>query len=246
MISLKMIRALGTGDALSLSRDTLMRGMVVLPLALAAGARWLFPAALAPIGALLHVDLQALYAQFMIYVLLLLAPAICGMVVGFMLLDQRDDHTLAALQVTPLPLPLYLGYRLAAPMLVSFAMTLIALPLAGLLPLTWLQVVLLAIAATPFAPVVALLLGAYAANKVQGFALQKALGVLLLAPFIGALLPMPWQLISGLLPTYWPAALLWSFAAGANEAWFLLPAGLIYQSALVLGLLRRFNRITHE
>jgi fluoroquinolone transport system permease protein len=246
MIGLKTLRALSAADALSVSRDTLLRGMVVVPLGLAAASRWLFPPALAQLGALLPFDVQDLYPRLMSYALLLLAPAICGTVVGFILLDQRDDHTLTALQVTPLPLTTYLAYRLAAPMLLSLAMTLIALPLSGLARLSPLELPLVALAAAPLAPLTALFIGACAANKVQGFALQKALGVFMLAPFIGVLLPMPWRLLAWLVPTYWPAALLWGLQAGASDAWAALPLGLAYQSVLLLGLLRRFNRVMHQ
>jgi fluoroquinolone transport system permease protein len=246
MMTLKSLRALSAVDALSISRDSLLRGMALVPLGLAIASRWLFPAAVAQIGTLLGIDLQPLYPQFMSYVLLLLAPAICGMVVGFVLLDQRDDGTLTALQVTPLPLTAYLAYRLAVPMLLSLAMTLLALAISGLLALSFPQLLLLALAAAPLAPLGALFLGAYAANKVQGFALQKALGVFMLAPFIGALLPMPWQLLAGLVPTYWPAALLWALADGSAHAWALLPIGLLYQGLLLFFLLRRLKRVVHE
>ena len=91
MISRKTLQTLSSMDALSVSRDTLLRGMVIVPLMLAIAARWVFPPAIAQAGALLPFDLRPIYPQFMSYVLLLLAPAICGMVVGFTLLDQRDD-----------------------------------------------------------------------------------------------------------------------------------------------------------
>ena len=246
MLNLKALRALGVVDALNVSRDTLLRGMVIVPLGLAAAARWLLPLFVGQASTLLHIDVQSFYPKFISYVLLLLAPAICGMVVGFILLDQRDDHTLAALQVTPLPLTTYLGYRLAVPMLLSLAMTLVALPLSGQVSLSLASLLLVALAAAPLAPLAALFLAAYAANKVQGFAIQKALGIFLLAPYIGAFLPMPWQLLTGLVPTYWPAALLWGLQDGTSYAWVMLPAGLVYQLLLLLGLLRRFNRIAHQ
>jgi fluoroquinolone transport system permease protein len=246
MISFKTLRALSAVDALSVGRDSLLRGIIVVPLGLAAAARWLFPPAIERMSALLPFDLQALYPQLMSYVLLLLAPAMCGAVVGFMLLDQRDDRTLMALQVTPLPLTSYLAYRLAAPMIVSAAMALIALPLSGLVALGPLELLMVVLAAAPFAPLTALLLGAYAANKVQGFALYKALGVFFIAPFLGALLPAPWQLLMGLIPTYWPAALLWSAQEGGPRSWPLLLGGLAYQALLLALLLRRYNRVIHQ
>lgn len=246
MISPKTLHTLSTMDALSVSRDTLLRGMVIVPLMLAIAARWLFPLAIAQASSLLPFDIEPIYPQFISYVLLLLPPAICGMVVGFTLLDQRDDHTLTALQVTPLPLGAYLAYRLATPVLLSFIMTLVALPLSGQANLNILELLAVSLAAAPLAPIVALFLGAYAANKVQGFALQKALSAFFIAPFIGTLLPMPWKLFTGLVPTYWPTVFLWGLQDGASQAWLLLPIGLLYQIVLLVGLLRRFNRIVHE
>ena len=246
MISLKTLRALSAVDALSVSRDSLLRGIVIVPLGLAVAARWLFPPAVERMSALLPFDLQALYPQLMGYVLLLLAPVICGAVVGFMLLDQRDDHTLIALQVTPLPIASYLTYRLAMPVVVSTVMALIALPLSGLVALNPLELLMVVLAAAPLAPLTALFLGAYAANKVEGFALQKALGVFFIAPFLGALLPLPWRLLTWLIPTNWPAALLWAIQSGASPSWFLLPCGLAYQALLIGLLLRRYRRVIRQ
>jgi fluoroquinolone transport system permease protein len=246
MISLRTLRALSAADALSVSRDSLLRGIVVVPLGLAVAARWLFPPAIERINRLLPFDLQALYPQLMSYVLLLLAPVICGAVVGFILLDQRDDHTLTALQVTPLPIASYLTYRLAMPVVISAIMALIALPLSGLVTLGSLDLLMVVLAAAPLAPLTALFLGAFASNKVQGFALQKALGVFFIAPFLGALLPLPWRLLMGLVPTYWPAALLWALQSGQPQSWLLLLGGLAYQALLLMLLLRRFNMVIHR
>jgi fluoroquinolone transport system permease protein len=246
MNSLRTVRALSVVDALSVSRDSLLRGIVLVPLGLAVAARWLFPPAIERTATLLPFDIQALYPQVMSYVLLLLAPVICGAVVGFILLDQRDDNTLMALQVTPLPIAGYLAYRLAAPTILSTIMALIALPLSGLVQFDLLKLLMVVLSAAPLAPMTALFLGAYAANKVQGFALQKALGVFFIAPFVAALLPLPWRLLAGLIPTYWPATLLWTLQAGESQGELLLLGGLVYQGLLLAILLRRFNRVIHQ
>lgn len=112
MLNFKTLRALSMVDGW----DLLLRGMVLVPLGLAVGARGLLPSAVAALRERLSFDRAALYPHLMGYVLLL-PPAISRMVVGFMLLDQRDDHTLPALWVTPLPLTGYLIYRRAVPML---------------------------------------------------------------------------------------------------------------------------------
>ena len=57
-------------------------------------------------------DLRPYYDAFMGYFLVSLAPMMFGIVIGFLLLDECDDNTLMALQVTPLSLNNYLLYRL--------------------------------------------------------------------------------------------------------------------------------------
>jgi fluoroquinolone transport system permease protein len=243
--ALRVVRALGPIDVLSVRRDALLRWVLVLPLLVALAARWVLPDFLTRAGALLRRDLSAVYAPLVGVELLLFAPALAGMVVGFLLLDQRDDRTLAALQVTPLPLSWYLAYRLTAPMALSVALTLVTFPLAGISELGA-GALLVAVAAAPLAPLLALALGAFAENKVQGFALVKGLGVVLPAPLIAYFLDTPWTAALALVPTYWPSRLYWALLAGAPDAWLFLFGGLVYQGLLLVFLLRRFHATVHR
>lgn len=246
MSAVTIVKALGMGDARSIGRDPLLRAMAVVPLGLAVAAQWVFPPAVARISALLQVDLVSPYAQLMAYVLLLLAPIICGIVVGFLLLDQVDDHTLRALQVTPLSLHDYLAYRLITPMLLSLVITLTALPLSGLTQVSGWALLLVTVATAPMAPLLALFLASFAANKVQGLALQKALGVLLVLPAISIYLPTSWRAVVGILPTYWPATVLWTLQTGSSHIWAPLLIGLAYQLLLIGLLLRRFTAVMYR
>ena len=246
MHAIKIVKNLGPIDARLVRRDSLLPWMAGLPILVALAARSILPIVLARVGALVQFDLLALYPVIMSYALLALTPIICGQVIGFLLLDQRDDGTLTALQVTPLPLTSYLAYRLAAPMAVSLAMTLAAFPIAGLVEIGILQLLLAALAAAPLAPLFALALVWFAANKVQGFALMKASSILLIAPAIAYFIRSGWQLAFGLVPTYWPAKLYWALLNGEPGAWIYLLAGLVYQALLLLALLRRFDRVLHQ
>jgi fluoroquinolone transport system permease protein len=186
------------------------------------------------------------YPPLMGYMLLMLTPLLVGVVVGFLLLDQRDDQTLVALQVTPLTLSGYLVYRLATPMLFSLVITLIALPLSGLAGISLFEVLLCALLAAPLAPLYALWLASFAQNKVQGFALQKASGVIMLPPLLAFFIHSPWTVLLGLFPTYWPARLLWALQYGEPGGWVYLLVGLLYQGLLLALLVRRFNHILHQ
>jgi fluoroquinolone transport system permease protein len=187
----------------------------------------------------------------MAYVLLLLVPNLVGFVTGFLLLDQRDDRTLYALQVTPLSLNGYLVYRLAMPVLLSFLLTLIVLPVSGLVPFNWPLLLIAAISAAPMAPIFALTLAAVSQNKVQGFALMKMSGIVLLPPLAAYFIEADWQLLLGLVPTYWPAKTLWVGlewvnGSGSGSLWLYFLIGLVYQLFFLLLLARRFNKIMHR
>lgn len=243
MNPLQIVRSLGPIDARNVRRDPLLKWMAAVPLVVALAMRWVLPVVFRQISAFLDVDLAPYTGPLVSYLLVTLTPSLVGVVIGFLLLDERDDRTLTALQVTPLSLNGYLAYRLLLPGLLSVIVTVAVFPLAGLHDLGAGELFLVALAAAPLAPFFALFLAAFAANKVQGLALQKGMGVVLLPPMIAYFLPMPWQLAAGLVPTYWPAKVYWTLQAGEPGAWAYVLAGLVCQSVLLALLVRRFNRV---
>jgi fluoroquinolone transport system permease protein len=130
------------------------------------------------------------------------------------------------------------------PMVLSFLLTMIVLPLSGLVTIGWPFLLLAVFSAAPMAPIFALALASLSQNKVQGFALMKVSGFVLMPPLAAYFSESKWQLVLGFVPTYWPAKVLWM--GGTTAFWFYLMAGLAYQ-LLCLGLLaRRFERIMYR
>jgi fluoroquinolone transport system permease protein len=238
-----LIKSLGPIDAMSVRRDALLRWIIALPLLIALLVRFFLPVIMVRLEATLHFDFADFYRAVAGYALLIMAPVMCGMVIGFLLLDERDDRTLLALRVTPLPRVDYLVWRLSLPLLLSVAVTLAAFLLAGLSQPGVPGLLVCALATAPFAPLVALALAVFAQNKVQGFAVLKASGVFQMAPLVAYFVTPEWQPAFWIFPTYWPAKLLWTLQTGEGDAWRYLAAGLAYQLPLLLILLRRFNRL---
>lgn len=241
MLQIRALRALGAIDAESLWADLLLRWMAVLPLVVALAVRAVLPAVLVKVSELAGVELAWLQPLLAGYVVVALAPLLAGSVVGFLLLDQRDDRTLLALRVTPLPLGVYLAYRLALPTAAALVATLAAVAVAGGLGLTPATALLAALASAPLAPLAALALAAFARNKVEGLALMKVAGVPLMAPLAGLFLPPLWRAPLHLLPTYQVARAVWALQSGAAP-WSALLAGwglALLLAALLLLRLRR-------
>jgi fluoroquinolone transport system permease protein len=240
---IRVVRTLGAIDRINIGRDPLLRGLIVMPLVIALVVRWAMPPLLSRLEVLLGTALLPHFEPVVGYALLTLVPILAGALIGFLLLDQRDDGTLTALRVTPLPLAGYLGYRLAVPMLLSVVLTLAIFPAARMTGLGPAALLVLSAGAAPFAPVFALFVGSFAANKVQGFALMKASNLVLIVPLVAYFMPSRWELALGVVPTYWPAKAYWLLLSGDAAAWLYLAVGIVYQAALIVLLLRRLSRV---
>ncbi len=244
MGSLASFTALCGVDFKNLRRDPMLAWLTVAPVAIALVTRWGMPALTATLRARYDFDLLPYYPLILSF-LLVTMPTIVGAIIGFMLLDQRDDGTLSALQVTPLTLRRYLFYRAAAPMVLSLVMTAFAMTVSGLMVGGLAQLLLYSLVAAPLGPLFALFIASTAANKVQGFALMKASGVISWPAIIAWFIPMPWQLAFGLVPHYWMAKVVWVGEAG-ERAWPYAAVAILFQLALLRLLMRHFDHIVRR
>lgn len=239
-----VLRTLIVADARVLWRDPLLIWMTGVPLGMALLIRLLaqtlanmFPES-APVFPAYYPLVMGGY--------LMTAPGMIGFVIGFLLLDERDVGTLRALRVTPLSLRDYLAYRVAGPLLVGTASTIAGYPLAGLTPIAWPALVIIAIVAGLAAPLLAFVLAASAPNKVAGFAVVKVLNAINLLPVAAFFVPPPMQYVAGIFPTYWPMRALWSAAAGEPYLGDVAIGALIGVVALVLAASVFKRRLSHQ
>jgi fluoroquinolone transport system permease protein len=240
-----LFRGMGRTDLRQVRRDSFLRWLVLLPFAYALLLRFAAPPLTAQFAA--QIDLVAYYPLAVSYVLLELVPILIGVMLGFLLLDERDEQTLQALLVTPLPLRYYLGYKVATPMLLSVLLTMLVVPLSGLVTLHPLALALVAISAAASAPAVGLFIVAFAENKVQGFAQLKILGTVAMLPVVAYFVPTPWQYLFGVIfPPYWAIKSFWLACAGDPTFVIFAVIGIIANSLLLWALVRRFDRVIHQ
>lgn len=219
--------AFGPIDLRQLLREPLNRQMLLGALIAPAAVGILMPVILPPIGDLVGVPLRPLTPEIVGYTIVVLLPVLFGVLIGFLLLDSRDEGTLAVLRVAPVPLWQVLIVRLVAPTLLSIVVT--ALVLAAfeppLRPLGWGGRLLTALLAAGLAPWFALVLVTLARNKVAGMAVMKALGNVLLLPPVVALIWPGWaEALVMVFPSYWPVKLYWQLIHGAAN-WPLFATG---------------------
>lgn len=237
------IGALTLADWRNIRRDSLLQFVLIYPFLLGIAMRWLIPFVTNALAG--RFDLTQYNDLMAGFFGLLIVPALVGIAIGFLLLDEKDDRTLTALQVTPLSPSAYLAYRLALPVVVSTLSVLVVIPLMNIVPFSIYRVMPLALLAALEAPIFALLLATLAKNKVQGLALMKATGLTLIVPFVSWFVPLPWQWLMGVMPTFWPVKLFWMMQAGEAIWPFYVPAVAFHVVVLWL-LLRRFYVVAYR
>ncbi|MFN2442322.1 MAG: ABC transporter [Thermoanaerobaculia bacterium] len=234
-----LLRKLGPLDVRNIRRDPLLVWVALLPPALALIYGLLVPRLRELLLHEFQFDLAPFYPLIM-STFVTAAPGMIGMVIGFLLLDERDDGVLTAIGVTAVGPADYLAYRLSVPMIAGWLMTVACYPLAGLAPLPLVDLVAIAAVAALSAPIVALFLATFAENKVSGFAMVKVSNTINMAPVAAWFFDPPLQWIVGIVPAYWPMKMLWLAAERERYAAYAA-AGVAVNILVMLWFMRRFR-----
>lgn len=208
---------LWSSDAMNVSRDPMLMFAIVMSIvpavAFAVAREAMEDAALAAFG------VQEI-SRYVAPVVLVLPAVLIGWVTGFLLLEDRDDGVLLAVDVTPVGKAGFLLYRVTVTALIGAAVTAVAIPLVA--PSIVVEARILLVAAVAVESVLAaVILPAIARNKVEGLALTKLTNIAAIIPLI-AIIPSPWRFVASFVPTYWigellvgptPAPPIWAIAA---------------------------------
>lgn len=239
---MNVLAAFGLNDLKSIKREPLLLYMLVIPPVMVLVLRVGLPPATAYLSDSFGFDLVPYYPMLLSFFFVLQIPLLFGVLVGLLVLDERDDDTLTVLRVTPISMRGYTLYRGGAAVILSFVYVLLTILLSGFVsPSLILAISAVAVLAGLMAAVFALIVATFASNKVEGLALTKGLSVFMLGPLAAYFVSSDWQVLFGLLPTYWPAKAFWVAGEGGNF-WPYVLAGLIYSALLLPLLLTRFRK----
>jgi fluoroquinolone transport system permease protein len=236
----RSLLALGRADATRITRDPFLIFMVTYPWIMAVVLNRVLPWLSARFA-----DRFALTAYYPMAACLVavLVPYSMGLVLGFQLLEEKDERSLVAVSVTPLSLDHYVLYRTTLYGLVSLPLVVLLHELLAVVAVPTGAIAVVAVAATPMIPLMALVIAGFASNQVEGFAVMKGGGFLLVGPLVSFLVPRHWDLLFGVLPTYWPIEAYYAAAEGSTFSfWAAAVTSLVYPTAWIVVLYRRFRR----
>jgi len=240
---MKQFLILIQGDFKNISRDRMFLFILVSPFLMGLGFKLLIPFLEKILWEYLSFSLFPHYTFIMAFVLMLI-PLIQGMMIGFMILEDRDQHLLSYFAVTPLSRLHYLGRRLVSSVFISLVFSVFIIYFLNLVEVKILQTLPVFLMAAMEAPLLALFISTYADNKVEAFALSKGMGILFFAPLVGYLLESKWSYLAGIFPTFWIGESFLAVYQGSGYYLFTLGAGYPVHLIFIIFLLKKFrNRV---
>ena len=196
-------------------REPLTRLIIFYPLVLGLVGRYLLPYIESNTGFVIDF-----YADVILVVLSLITPLIFGAVIGFSILDDRDDNVLSAVKVTPLGINKFLSFRLIMVFICSTAACIFVILFSDIVSLKLGRVVSISVLASLSAPMTGLVINSFASNKIEGFAVMKGFGALIFFPIVSLFFVDFKELFFAFAPGFFPAKALSALVRG-EQALFL-------------------------
>lgn len=226
------------------TRDSLLLFMLMYPFLFGALGAFGVPAILDQFA--IQID-PKLLADIVLVMLAMMTPIIFGFVVGFSIMDDRDDHIIDSIMTSPLEVFWFIWIKLALIYVFSFVATLIIfyMTFVGLelsFDIFW-RFVLIAGVISLISIQFTLLINAIAKNKIEGFAVVKGMGLFAIIP-VASLFIKDWrEYFFGIIPQFWPAK---AISANFNELnlewWVYLLIGAVVISITNWLLYKWFER----
>lgn len=228
-------------DCRKILREPFFWLILIAPFLLGAGLRELLPYLA---GEYENFDLAAYY-PVILALFVLVSPLYYGVILGLLVLEEKDENVLLAVAVTPLQLNNYLFARMLVYTLVSLPIILLVHELINVIEISRVKLFFVAIATSLNTAMVVMLLAAFCKNQLEGFVIGKSMSPLILLPLAMYFVPDYWHVLCGIFPTYWPIMAYYTAVNEAGSELFFalcIVMSLIVQPVAVILLYRKFSR----
>lgn len=193
-------------------RDPMMRFMLFYPLLFGVIGRYILPA----IAETSDFSITA-NADYIVTTLTMITPLVFGALVGFSILEDRDDHIISSIQVTPLTFNQFMSFRLIVVFFFSFIACIFVMWFPDIGDLSWGNILTIAFLASFSAPLTGLIINILSHNKIEGFAIMKLLGMIIVLPVISLFFNDAKELFFAIIPAFWPAKMISSVIRGGEQ-----------------------------
>jgi fluoroquinolone transport system permease protein len=180
------------------------------------------------------------YCGLIITALASVAASTPSFLIGFIILDERDENVHTILKILPLPANFILKARVAFMIFIGFLFSFLILVFNSLINFNLFQLVILAVLFSLIPPILTLVIVTFATNKIEAATLYKALSLVLFLPVIAFFIQPQWQYMFGIIPFFWTFN---AVHAIANQLMFFLNIAIsvITHTLLILCLYRHYK-----
>jgi len=163
--------------------------------------------------------------------------------IGFILLDERDENVHTMLRILPVPENFILRIRIALMVFLGFIFSVFILLLNGLIRPDFFQILAVSILFSLIPPVLTFSITAFAKNKIEAATLYKGLNILLFIPVFAFFIESPLKLLMGIIPFYWTFETMHNITL-SSPFYFDILIGAVLHSAFIILLYKTYkNRI---
>ncbi len=187
------------------------------------------------------VPLQQYYSLLFMLIVITI-PMMFGFVIGFLIMDERDENLLTVLRVMPISRNTYLIYRMLFVSILSLVYILLFPLLTGLIDIGFIDYLPIGVLLAFLTPVLGLVANIVATNKVQAFAVFKTLGGVFYIPLFAFFINNDFKYILGIIPNFWTFMALDKLLTTGQQDYVFLGIGFVLHLILLGILFYLFNK----
>lgn len=189
-------------DLKKLFREPIMALLFLFPLLLAIIFKLLLLFLVPWLSSLMEIDITQ-NVPYILSCILILSPGMLGVVMGFMMLDDKDGNITQLMSVTPLGLSGYIIMRLTFVFVSTFIYTLFTYAVLGMYLIPIAALLYITLLLSLYGSMIGMILFSVSTDKVKGLTYAKPLNLMFVFA-LANLIDIPWvQILASLFPTYW-------------------------------------------
>jgi fluoroquinolone transport system permease protein len=232
---MKLFLSVMTNDLKLIFRDKSLFVMFIVPVAMIAICRFGIP----PLTGLFPV--LSNYHRLIVATLTTVTAATPSYLIGFVMLDERDENVHTIYRVLPLPGGYILRCRIVFMIIAGFVFSLLVLALNGVTTQGSLATLLSAFLFSLVPPVLTFTMVSFAHNKIEAATFYKGLNMALILPVVSFFVGGIWGWFFGIIPFFWTFKAFMAVAEpGLFALYFVVSA--IFHFVLMIILFKVYQR----
>lgn len=168
-----------------------------------------------------------------------------GCITSFMILEEKDENVFQVIRILPINTAFFIMYRIFFGFIFSLLSAFLLLRYGGIATPNMVNSFALALLYGLISPLITLVIGTFAKNKIEGLAFFKGLDLLLIIPILGFFVPISFKYLFGIVPIFWTFQ-VYDAALKAQEIGILFIIAFIIHIICIIGLSYLFQKKVFE